>query len=169
MRERLIVLVLLAIVAGCTGEPGTTEPAAVLDLQASSAPVEKATGSGIIAPAAYFRHFAFQANLNASGRVWGQAQLSWTRGALIHMAIDCLEVDGSQATMSGYVTRSNALDSGWPIWFRVVDGGEPPANDQLTFLYFWPDGGEVDCTEDVIVQGQSAPLVPIRAGNVQVH
>lgn len=184
MRKRMIVPVLLVAVAGCAREPATTEPTEIAGVQASDAAAvaasgtgsvaasatgplaASATGSGIIAPG--IRQFSFAAAEGASGSVRGQAQLSRSQrggGALIHMAIDCLEVSGNQATMSGSVTRSNTFGAGTPIWFRVVDNGEPPANDLITLVrLFGPDEDVVTCES-----GLDLSLVPIQAGNVQVH
>jgi len=67
--------------------------------------------------------------------------------------------------MSGSVTKSNAFDVGTPIWFRVVDNGEPPASDEITFVFLYDPGTEVTCHGDE----PDAGLVPIAAGNVQVH
>ena len=173
MRKGIVVPVLLAVVAGCSEAPTATEPVGDIGVQAAGAGVTaSATGSGIVAPG--IRKFAFQANTTSS-RTTGNAELTFPeKNVKINMTLDCLEVIGNQATMSGHIrnVRNSAnFQPGDAVWFRVVDNGEPSVDDEITLVtfFFIPGPGDpgqgVSCTEE----GPFPGLNTIQNGNVQVH
>ncbi len=168
MRKVIVVPILLSVVAGCSAEPTATELAGIVDIQAAHGGVTaSATGSGIIAPG--IRKFAFQANTQSSSVTKGNAQLTFPgQNTKLHMTLDCLEINGSQATMSGYVksVKNNAaIQAGDPVWFRVVDNGEPSVNDQITLVTIFIGVPGVPCDQE----GPFPGLAVIQAGNVQVR
>ena len=139
--------------------------------------VASATGSGQFhefpGPNGY-RTFTFSAQTDSSGITTGVTQgfsrsvpLSW-QGTL-----NCLDVEGNVATMSGVVTdvipNPNALGilPGFFLVFQVIDNGEgknsPPDLISLTFFEATPP---FPCLQSV--DGIFA-TTPIENGNVQVH
>lgn len=73
-----------------------TQPA----LAAGNSVTSSATGSGhTVRPDGTFRSFSFAAHESADGTVTGQMQLN-SRGfdVFVHIAIDCLRVDGTWPT-----------------------------------------------------------------------
>jgi len=129
------------------------------------------TGSGQITRGGELRTFSFTAQRDSSNNSSGQAELfNRASGVRIHMQLDCLNVAGNVATMSGKVTEANAAGSGFignPAWFRVVDNGEgagaPPDLISLVAVFFGSPG--VPCTDGTVTPAN----IPIEDGNIQVH
>jgi hypothetical protein len=121
-----------------------------------------------------WRTFSFTAHTDSSNNTSGQAELPSRASDLrVHMVIDCLQVVGNTATMSGAVTLVNDNASGIivgdPIWFRVVDNGSG-ANSQpdlISRVAFFSGPG-IPCTDDSSTPPTPANI-PIEAGNVTVH
>lgn len=131
--------------------------------------VASATGSGQTTSGTQLRTFSFTARTDSSNNSSGQAELfNRNTGTRLHMTIDCLNVAGNVATMSGTVTQDNLAGAfvGDPIWFQVVDNGEgagaPPDLISLVFIFLGPPG--VPCTSPLVPAS-----IPIEGGNVQVH
>lgn len=90
------------------------------------------------------RTFAFQAQEREDGSVDGSGLLQFPNDLRIHYAIDCLNVDGSMAIMSGTMTSVDlpgvdvSAYVGGPFYFRVIDNGEGDGNpaDQMTYFLF---------------------------------
>ena len=89
-------------------------------------------------------------------------------GVTVHIEVDCLNVIGNFATISGIVTRSSdptRVPEGFEGIFQVVDNGEgkdaPP--DFMSEANFFAVGTGTDCR----VPGEF-DLVPVEHGNVQV-
>jgi hypothetical protein len=134
------------------------------ELKAGNTP--SANGQGSLVVNSVVRHFSFRAITKQNGTVEGSGVLNYNGNGNIQIkfSIDCLNVAGNMATMSGAVTASN--DEVWPVGtpvsFRVLDNGEGSGSDpdQITLLqqsfgydcYTWP----------------GLPLNPITAGNIQV-
>src|SRR5512143_3201835 len=79
------------------------------DLASADPAVQSASGFGQIHLGLPFRNFAFSATKQADGTVTGEAQLeNRAIGLLGHIHIDCLNVLGNVAVMSGVVTYSNS-------------------------------------------------------------
>lgn len=115
------------------------------------------------------RTFSFTAVEGPNGAT-GQGTL--ISGSRFHFAVDCLNVDGNTATISGYLTSTNFefADPGAAFWFRVEDNGQGAnaAPDRSTFFYFDDNtGGDplgADCTQDLA----DAELFELIRGNVTV-
>src|SRR5262245_47981333 len=130
-------------------------------------------------PIEELRTFSFAAVRHADGTVAGQAELySRAIDARDHYAIDCLVIDGNQATMVGYVTQTNddPIFLGVGIIFGVEDNdeGSRAEPDRITFVYFFPpedhdlvcELAEAGAYFPIEVNG--APLFPIEGGDIQV-
>lgn len=149
----------------------------------SKASGPSASGQGVIDRIhGYQRIITFSATTHPDGSVSGSGQLIKVSSDLnsrqhIKFDIDCLNVNGNTAIMSGTITmviKNNIQDpaqqlimAGWLFQFKVVDNGEG-ANavpDQITYFANWApdDPNAATCGEDV-----GWDLFDIEAGNVQV-
>ncbi len=169
-----ILLLLVISVTGCNEGSGPTEN--------SSAPVDagsilnkgtgpSATGSAILSEEdlfGYFQNFSFQAQENPDGSITGSIEFKCRipGSGRVHGTIDCMTIEGNQATMSGFATHSDI--EGYPpgsfFWFRVIDNGEgdnSPA-DQFSDIWGVPEGHP--CTESL-----TGDMFDIENGNVQVN
>ena len=134
--------------------------------------VASATGSGQFHVSGDLRTFTFNAVTDSSGNTTGQTQgFNRNAGVKWHGAINCLNVVGNVATMSGVVTDiTPGLGSpfvvGSNIVFQVIDNGEgsnaPP--DLISLTFFLGIGPPQPCTGLGIFA-----TIPIEHGNVQVH
>jgi hypothetical protein len=133
--------------------------------------VASANGAGQITSGGELRTFSFTAQKDSSNISSGQAELfSRAANLRLHMNIDCLQVVGSTATMSGTVTLDNMNGAyvGDPIWFRVVDNGSgtnssPDLISRTAIFVSGPPG--VPCTDGTVLPAN----IPIEEGNVTVH
>ena len=130
-----------------------------------------ASGHGNLIIEGERRTFSFHARELKNGRVIGSLVLkNRNLGIRAKAIINCLDIDGNQATMSGVITQINGDYSsliGDDIWFRVVDNGEGFRNttDQITLVIVELDEPpSAICTEDVDVDLQN-----ILGGNIQVN
>lgn len=143
--------------------------------------VGAATGSGhMVRPDGTFRSFSFSARRYADGSVKGQLQLnSRSFDVHVHIAIDCLRIEGSTAHMSGRITHTSdpeQAEIGELNRVIVVDNGEghgvidqvsripenPGSEDQRTCLD--PPGMASDEDPTGLL-----PLRDVHRGNVQVR
>ena len=97
------------------------------------------------------------------------------------MTIDCLNVVGNVASMSGVLSKVNAVAAsigfapGQQIWFRVIDNKGTDSPDQITFVFINVPAGSPGfpvCTDsDATVIADLGPftLNAIQGGNVTVH
>jgi len=157
------IAALSLLVALTVGTAGTKTAAA------ESAP-PSASGFGQIHLGLPFRNFAFSATKASSGTVSGQAQLERTdSGILIHIRIDCLNVLGNVAVMSGVVTSTNSpfLPVGTDELFAVQDKGEGPSaqEDEITLAF---SGLGIPCTYITDPAQLALFFVPIENGQIQV-
>lgn len=116
-----------------------------------------------------FRQFSFHARVKNNGSVDGSGVLTYIGGnAKIHFDIDCLNVVGNTAIMSGVTTKDkqNPDNEGLLFWFKVVDNGEGgnAEPDQLTLYYQGTNTETYDCANDFAVA-----LYDIEGGNIQVR
>lgn len=182
--------VLLIIISGfffysCNESPSVSpdnlsNKSATTILSKASGP--SASGQGVIDRThGYQRIITFSATTHPDGSVSGSGQLIKVSSDLnsrqhIKFVIDCLNVNGNVAIMSGTITKviknnipgdQQNIVAGWVFQFKVVDNGEGvnAAPDEITYFANWaPDDPDAaTCGEDV---GWS--LMPIEAGNVQV-
>jgi hypothetical protein len=131
--------------------------------------VASATGSGQITVGTSQRTFTFNAQTDSSNNSRGQGEL-FNRSANVrfHMDLNCLNVVGRTATMSGTITSDNQSGAlvGSAVWFQVVDNGEgagsPP--DLISLVYYFVGEPGVPCTSPLVNAS-----IPIENGNVQVH
>ncbi len=117
-------------------------------------------------------NFSLVAFLMADGSVRGQYHDQFSHltfpglgGSGIHVAVDCLYVDGNQAWVSGEITQSRAPGVvGLDALTMVEDNGRTAndAPDQISFSSISP--GVVDCTA-----APAVPLLPVPQGQVRVQ
>ena len=88
--------------------------------------VHSARGSGTIQFAANREHISFSAVQRADGTASGNAEVhDISAGVNAHIEVDCLNVIGNVATISGIVTKSSDPTlEGFEGIFQVVDNGE---------------------------------------------
>lgn len=136
--------------------------------------VASANGAGQFTSGGEWRTFSFTARTDSSNNSSGQAQLDSRAANLrVHMEIDCLDVVGNTATMSGTVTLVNqdnlgGVTLGDAIWFRVVDNGSGANSptDLISRVAFFAGPVGTACTDSSTVTPAN---IPIEAGNVTVH
>ncbi len=124
---------------------------------------------GIPINAEGFRQFSFHARVKKNGSVQGSGVLTYIGGVRnLQFDIDCLEVDGNLAVMSGVVTRDNQNpnNEGLLCWFKVIDNGEGnnADPDEITLFYTGTNPATYDCANNFNVA-----TYPIDGGNVQVR
>ncbi len=111
--------------------------------------VASATGSGQIHVSGEYRTFTFSAQTDNNNVTTGVTQ-GFNRGLPFSWqgSINCLDVEGNIATMSGFVTYANpdpgpgGITVGTPLVFQVIDNGEghnDPA-DLISLTFFAPGG-----------------------------
>ncbi len=133
-----------------------------------AAPVASATAGYQMTYDGQERTVEFTAQRDSANNSRGQGHLfNHVTGTKLHFTIDCLNVSGNVATISGVITHSDVAlyPEGAPIWLRVVDNGEgrksPPDLVSPLFAIY---GAPVACTTSLF-----AAATPIEGGNVQVH
>jgi hypothetical protein len=153
------IALLVLVLAGAGAQSASADPA-----------LQSASGFGQIHLGLPFRNFAFAATEAADARASGEAQIeNRSSGFRGHIAIDCLNVLGNIAVMSGVLTQStlSSLPVGTDELFAVRDNGEGPdaPPDEITLA----NGGlGIPCTA-VTDPAQLAPFfVPIESGQIQV-
>jgi hypothetical protein len=131
--------------------------------------VHSARGSGHIEFGANREFITFSAVQHSDGTVTGTATVhDITAGVTAQIDVNCLNVVGNTATISGIVTRSSnptLVPVGSESIFQVVDGGEGQGSvDFMSLANFYAVGTGPDCT----VPGEF-DLVPVQEGNIQVQ
>ncbi|MGB5895426.1 MAG: hypothetical protein WBG58_14710 [Ignavibacteriaceae bacterium] len=117
-------------------------------------------------------NFSLVANMKADGSVSGQWQDTFAGGGEgIHVAVDCMNVDGNWAVIGGVITHGTVggVDvSGWYAITVVVDNGtssnDPP--DQMSFSFFDPG---YDCQLVQILNPGDFDLFDLTHGQVKVR
>ena len=127
-----------------------------------------ASGQGTLTnPDGTIRHFSFHAREKKDGSVDGNGVLTYNGGLLkIKFDVDCLEVIGNVAQISGIVTSwsDNPNGEGRGVWFKVIDNGEGSNADPDEISRLGNSAGELDCTIDY-----GLIIYPIEGGNIQVR
>jgi hypothetical protein len=119
------------------------------------------------APDGRLRTIEFTAVRDSHNNQRGQGHFyNHVSGLRLHFAIDCLNVQGNVATISGKLSSSTNPDlQDAPFLLRVVDNGEgrnaPP--DQASPIAVFLSGHAATCNELA-----SGTLYPILGGNIQV-
>jgi hypothetical protein len=168
----------MLLLSGCSQEevqyPDNENQNLTQENNQSRASGPSASGQGtlsleVIPPAGEgFRHFSFHARVKNNGSVQGNGVLTYVGGQRnIKFDIDCLEVNGNLAIMSGVVTRDNQFPQnvGLLCWFKVIDNGEGAnaAPDQMSLYFQGTDPAVYTCSNDYTVA-----IYDIEGGNVQV-
>jgi hypothetical protein len=112
-------------------------------------------------------NFSFVAIEMADGTVRGQWSDQFGGGTGLHVAIDCLNVVGSGAVVSGFVTQATGDIDGSEGQYAVtavVDNGTSMNDDpdQMSFSFF---PVEIDCT---VLTPANFPLFDLYEGQVRV-
>ena len=134
--------------------------------------VALATGSGQIHVNGELRTFTFNASTDTSGVTTGQTQaFSRSSGIKWHGTINCLNVVGNVATMSGVVTDISPSTPpffvvGADIVFQVIDNGQGQnaSPDLISLTFFNPPGNPFPCAGNGVFA-----TIPVEHGNVTVH
>lgn len=149
MNRIVSCLAVLALVSAC-GSP--VEPASSVvsfrgDAAAKGAPVHRVTGGGsdFFAPG-FDANWSLVAMQFADGSVQGHLTDAFGHGnGGVHVVIDCLEVEGNQAWVSG--TAKGGIYDGRTWLAQVQDNGrsaKDPA-DLISFSLLAFEGSTVDC------------------------
>jgi hypothetical protein len=131
-----------------------------------------ATGSGQTTVAGELRTFSFTAQMHADGSTTGVAQVNNRAiDEMFELRLDCLRAFGNTAIVSGVITRHTDPHAlGLTGIFAVVDSGEGAVaseSDLITQVFFFRPN-TLTCGD--LVPADATPfLVPVEAGNVQVH
>jgi hypothetical protein len=130
-----------------------------------------ATGSGHFSESDALRTFSFTAITHADGSVSGNAQVDnrgipGTTTGTSHIVVDCLQVVGNTAYMSGTITDSS-VDSlvGLSGVWSVQDNGEGAKSspDLISLVSFFSP------TANLCQLVHPVPTIQIDGGNVQIH
>jgi hypothetical protein len=112
------------------------------------------------------RHFSFHAREKNNGSVDGSGVLTYTAGALkVHFDIDCLNIVGNTAIMTGTITKwkDNPAGVGNDFWFKAEDNGEGSNSDPDRLTLFL-SGQELEaCDFDYGIAFND-----VEGGNIQV-
>ena len=131
--------------------------------------LQSASGFGQLHLGLPFRNFTFSATKELDGTVTGQAQLERRDNRIrAHIDIDCLNVLGNVAVMSGVYTFASDLDLvGSEVLFAVQDNGEGPSAppDEITLAF---SGLGIPCTYITDPALLDPFLVTIESGQIQV-
>jgi hypothetical protein len=131
---------------------------------------QSASGSGQFHLGLPLRTFSFSAQTAADGTAGGEAQLdNRASGARDHFEIDCLNVLGDIAVMSGIVRSSvDPTLVGTDVLFAVRDNGEGPGAppDEISLAF---TGLAIACTDITDLASLDPFLVPIEQGQVRVR
>jgi len=146
-------------------------PATTATPAASAEPThQSATGSGQFHLGLPLRTFSFSAHTGPDGTITGEAQLdNRASGARDHFEIDCLNVLGDIAVMSGTIRSSiDPTLVGTDVLFAVRDNGEGPdaPPDEISLAL---TGFGIACTDITDPASLEPFLVPIEQGQVQVR
>ena len=136
-------------------------------MTASAAAISSASGSGHIVFGATQEFITFSAKRDASGTASGTAVVhDVTAGVTAKIDVNCLNVVGNTATISGIVTQSSDPTlEGFESVFQVVDNGEGNGVPDLMSL---ANFHEVGVGNDCSLPGEF-DLVPLTSGNIQVR
>jgi len=181
LSNRILMILATAAVFGCSESaipPTAQSDGRTLQASAGGQVVHQATaGSPDICSAVGDKpgcdaNFSLVAVQSADGGVtgeWVDRTSHVNGGGGVHVAINCLNVIGNRAYVSGVVTQSSNSDQvGQPALTKVVDNGrsanDPP--DQISFSIIFP--GVVDCNAAPAFDGV-IPIFSTPQGQVVVR
>jgi hypothetical protein len=134
---------------------------------AATAVGASATGSGTILFGNTIEHISLSAQQVSGTEATGDATIiDASAGVRVHVDVDCLNVFGNYAIVSGIVTQSSdstAVPVGSQAIFAVLDADGGRARDFASIANFYPVGTGVDCTVP-----SEFDLVPVN-GNFRVQ
>lgn len=114
------------------------------------------------------RTIQFTAQKDSSNNARGEGHLfNHVTGTKLHLEIDCLQVVGSVATISGKISNTNTglFPEDMPFWMQVIDRGEgskaPPDLTSSVRVFIGPGAA---CTDTAV-----PATLPIEGGNIQVR
>jgi hypothetical protein len=144
--------------------------AAIAQVRGAGAGLDASANGGFqVTLSGQLRTISFSAQRDASNNSRGQGELfNHVTGTKLHLDIDCLQVVGTVATISGMISRTNnpLIEEDTPFWLRVVDNGEgakrPP--DLTSSVIAFLGGPGPSCTTTY-----PTGMIPIEGGNIQVH
>ena len=173
-RSVIAALCTAALLVGCSDAPTPTENVSDVTQPAFAAGgpiVASVTGSGhrYRPGPELWRTFSITAVKKANGTVKGQYQINNHGEALpaVKGPVVCLTVDGNQAWIGVIIEKTDDPGGGvgQHLAIQVVDNGEgtDAAPDQIS------GGHAVDDAQQFCDSPYDLNLVPIDAGNIQVH
>ena len=134
---------------------------------AAAAVFASASGSGTVRFGNTIEHIAFSARQIAGTEATGEARIhNATAGVRVHVDVNCLNVIGNYAIVSGIVTESSdptAVPVGSQAIFAVLDAGQGRSRDFASIANFYEVGVGPDCTVP-----SEFDLVPVN-GNFRVE
>ncbi len=129
--------------------------------------VASASGSGHFTMNGELRTFSFHALQTDDGRVGGE----WQRhnrlsDAKAHGKVSCMGLNGGQAWLGGFTTRTNTAPGG--VFWRVVDGGRgASAQDEISLQAVGQDDWAVQ--DYCWTMGEFPQLYPVESGQIKVQ
>lgn len=173
MRATPSFIIVLALVSCDRSDPLASSPAPAVRAASVSATalIASATGSGNTIVAGELRTFSFTAQVSDDGTAHGTAQVNNRMvNEMFQLDLDCLQVSGNIAVMSGIITRhTDPTAIGLTGVFGVIDNGESRGDprDEVTQVFFFRPG-LVSCRDidPALVPPNATPIV---SGNVQIH
>ena len=148
---------LLVLVASALAFAGT----------AAAAVGASASGSGTVLFGNTIEHIAFSAQQVTGTTATGEATINdVSAGVRVKVDVNCLNVIGNYAIVSGIVTQSSdeaLVPVGTQAIFAVVDNGEGSSRDFASIANFYAVGTGVDCSVP-----SEFDLVPVN-GNFRVR
>jgi hypothetical protein len=170
MKSKIIFLsVVLASTVGAIVVASPSGAASAAESATGSGQFEFTSETGVTG----WRTFAFEASKASDGTVSGQAQIdNRAAGRRFHIEIDCLNVIGNIAVMSGTLTQAAGagISVGDSAIFAAQDNGEgagaPPDRVTRTF-----ENTGLACTDitPANIGLYTYLLNDVQAGNVQIH
>ena len=134
---------------------------------AAAAAGASASGSGTVLFGNTIEHIAFTAQQLTGTAATGEATIiDASAGVRVHVDVNCLNVIGNYAIVSGVVTQSSdptAVPVGSEAIFAVVDSGQGGGRDFASIANFYAVGTGVDCSVP-----SEFDLVPVN-GNFRVE
>ena len=166
---QLLLLVIFVFVVGTVLLPTPAAGATGVPSATGSGQFQFTSDAGVTA----LRTFAFEAVKSSDGTVTGQAQVNnRATGQMLHIQIDCLNVIGNIAVLSGTATSASGPDNsdGDAEIFGVEDNGQGATAGPDKVTRAFGNSGFVctDVTADNVAQFTDL-FSEVERGNIQVR